>query len=528
MLSCQGVAPFISARLRNETDLVCLDLDHILRVVPLADCHGKEREMSLAEHFEGAKDKWANLLLLRGNRLCLVVTRCKLIIVDVVLMVCTGSVDMRQLDVLSACNDISGVWRSKFEEADDETAGDLIYLSLVHNVVAIRLMTNQLSKSGRIVSFKECIRWTHQLKSPPLLLKSVLVDATTELLYVSSLVNNCTRVLYVNRSVCVQDDDDEEDGGGGRRDGDAEDEEYIGLHSYHPPFKPTDILTSFNWCHRQGELIETRYNFRTRINLCTIGLGIVVARDTEEDVEESSRSVKLLTMSSMGDIYHQRLSPKQQHHQSANGVAEGDEEQKEFLEAMRQTRNSLVDRENMNNVLTVTGCHNVKALFIDAICHDPMQEDGSFADKETPAEQQERMKRKMRRTKWNRTVGKLRRYKDVLSQDLLAIWDVSDDEERAGEDDDHERGDMNLLMEPSHKVSTWLQSTQLPVAEMDDFSMDFGSTSRYPGEGEEEEEEDQVPLEDSKLFIDTSLALPEVSSSQQQRKVAKKKRILGF
>lgn len=509
VLSCQGAAPFICARLRDQSTLVCLDLDHILRVVPLADRHGKEREMSLAEHFKDEKEKWASFVLLSDERLCLVVTRAKLILVDIILMKCTGSVDIRRLDVLRKCNHISGVWRSKFVETETNT-GDLIYLSLTHDIVAMRLLRKQIKgknkKNG--VPFKECIRWAHQLKSPPMLLKTVLLDEFTELLYISSLVNNSTRVLSVDRRVCVQGDSDDEG-----------EESFIGLHSYYPPFKPLGIMTSFDWCHRQGELIETKYNFRTRIHMSTIGLGIV------QYDGDAGRRVKLLTMNSMADIYHQTLSPK------GTPVIMTQKDDKNFLEEMRRARNSLVDQENLNNVLTVTGCHNLKELFLDAIFHDPVE--GDDMDVETPAERHEQIKRKMRRAKWNRPVGKLKKYRDVLSQDLLAVWDVSDEEDNAvaGEDDGDEdnAGNLSRFMEPSHKVSAWLathDSTEVAPAPDNGDNLDYDvETSRYE-ENRETMQEIEERLSDSQMFMDTSLG-PDVST-QQKRRAKKKSRVSGF
>lgn len=516
LLSCQGAAPFICARLRGRTALLCLDLDHILRIIPLATCHGPEREISLAEHFTGAKEKWASFTVLRDNRLCLVVTQTKLIVVDIISMTCTGSVDMEKRGMLRRCNHLTGVWQSKFRETEDDQLGELVYLSTVHDVIALRLLSHEQRK-GRTKQFswsvKECIRWSHQFKSPPMVLKSVLLDDSTELLYISSLVNNSTKILYVDRSVCVKGDDEEEEGEEKEKEKKVKEEHFVGLHSYHPPFKPLDMLTSFNACLQQGELIETRYNFKRRLNLSTIGLGIV--RDTEKE-----RSVKLLTMTSMGDIYHQKLQPNP----ADDGESEGEEElavkeEKQFLEEMRQARNSLEARETMNNVLTITGRYNLKELFADAVFCDPVDVAG---DQETPAESQQRLRRKKRRAKWNRPLAALRKYKDVLSQDLLAIWDVSDDEERTGggdgEDGEEEGGNINHLIEPSEKVSAWLHSAQVQATE----SMDLGNLTKFEMDDEDVPQQTQ---EDSQMFRDTS----ELSNTQQRRVARKKKgRISGF
>lgn len=516
LLSCQGAAPFICARLRGRTALLCLDLDHILRIIPLATGHGPEREISLAEHFTDAKEKWASFTVLRDKRFCLVVTQTKLIVVDIISMTCTGSMDMVKRRMLRKCNHLTGVWQSKFKEPEDDRLGELIYLSTVHDVIALRLVSNEQRK-GRTKQFswstKECIRWSHQLKSPPMLLKTVLLDDSTELLYISSLVNNSTKILYVDRSVCVKGED-EEHADEKEEVKDESQEHFVGLHSYHPPFKPLDMLTSFKACLQQGELIETRYNFKRRINLSTIGLGII--RDTERE-----RTVKLLTMTSMGDIYHQRLQPKPED----DGESEEDEKltaraEKQFLEEMRQTRNSLEARENMNNVLTITGRYNLKGLFADAVFCDPVDEVVA-GDKDTPEESQKPLWRNKRRAKWNRPLAMLRKYKDVLSQDLLAVWDVSDDEEQQGEEEDgeHKGGNINYVMEPSEKVSAWLHSAQaLPDTE----SMDFGNMTKFEMDDGDFPQQTQ---EDSQMFMDTS----ELSNTQQ-RKVARKKkgRISGF
>lgn len=286
-------------------------------------------------------------------------------------------------------------------------------------------------------------------------------------------------------------------------------QEHLGLHSYHPCFTPLSIRSSFEWCYQQGALIETRHNFQTRVNLATIGLAII--QDPQDD-----QNVILLTMNSMGDLYHQTLSPKTgalRYSTDAN-----------FLAKMRQTGVQLVARQDAQSVLTLTGCFNLKSLFVDAVYDDAVEEAGI---EETHLERQDRLRRMMRKAKWNRPVGRLRKYKDVLSQDLLAVWDVSDEDDDEKGDIDEEVEHMVRSMAPAEKVNAWLHSTQVHQDLDVDFSMDMGSSSKCGAVQKPVElPRGRTSQEKSDLFLDVS-AVPE-TATQQHKVAAKKRRVLGF
>lgn len=537
LIRCKGEAPFICARLSNDqSEMICLDLDHILRVIPLKKKgSAKTREMSLAEYFEGEENKWGQFVTLSSSdNLCLVATRSKLLLVDLVKMECRGCTDIKKMDLVVPCSSIGGVWKSDLCEITDS---ELIYLTTTHEVFAIKLLLDDVTKSWKggkslkkCVPFKVCIRWTHQFKSDPLVLKSTCLDETKEMLYLSSLVNNSTRVLLVEWSACAlskhkqvngednepQEEDESEE--------EPEPEPILSLHSYHPPFKPTDLATSHNTCLERGLLLETEYDMRTQINMSTVGLGIFQGNGM-------GGSITLLTMNSQGDIYHQKLTSttKREEENGEEGESNrGEEKEGVFMEEMRRAQRTLMDRDK-DDTLAVTETKNARSLFFDVIGPN----DESECTKAEEKERRDRLKKMKRKWNWNRPIGKLKRYKDVLSQDLLDVWDVSESEGEAEMDEDDEDVRLSRFMAPADKVNFWLQSHQSPavvgaaaVEEEEkpetalDWTVDddvFCSTQR---DGQE------AAVEDTEVYLDLSGG---PDKPTQKREVKKKtKRASGF
>lgn len=531
LMRCKGEAPFICARLSNDqSEMICLDLDHILRIIPV-EKKGDEnkREMSLTEYFEGAQNKWAQFVTLaNSNHLCLVATRSKLLLVDIVRMECKGCTDAKQIHLIPTCSSIGGVWKSELCEI---TNSELIYVTTTHEVFAIKLLLDKVKKSFKggksaksCVQFKVCIRWTHQLTSDPVVLKSTCLDENKEMLYLSSLVNNSTRVLLVDWSQCAVTKHKQVDGDNERQDevedGESEEEPepIMSLHSYHPPFKPTDLATSYNTCLELGMLLETEYDMRTQINMSTVGLGIFQGNGM-------GGSITLLTMNSQGDIYHQKLTSTTKREQ-AEGEEEPDRcEVKEgvVIEEMRRAKNTLMDRDK-DDTLFVTETKNARSLFLDVIGPN----DESEWNEAEEQERRDRLKKMKRKWNWNRPIGKLKRYKDVLSQDLLDVWDVSESEGEAALDEDDEDARIARFMAPADKVNFWLQSNQNGAASEAVAEEKLEPMLDWPVKDDLFciTQRDELAIEESEVFLDLS-AGPDKPT--QKREVKKKtKRASGF
>lgn len=416
LVRCKGNVPFVCASLsHDEKHLICLDVDHCLRVVPI-DASTASREMSLAPLLSDQQgDKWAHLISLDEDFLVLV-SRSKLLLIDNHNMECTDTIDFKQVRMMANCSIISGIWRSKLST-------DMVYVTTSHDVFALKLTVSPMESR---LSIKVCIRWTHQLKSEPIALKSTLVDGSKEVIFVTSQAPNNTRVLLVEQEICK----------GPYR---AEDKDRIGWHSYSPPLKPSDPAESLNTCLEMGLFAETNHDLRPRITKCTTGIAIFPSVDPGFGI------VTLITMNSQGDLFHQQMKP-------LVNVFSHDEELRDLNTSMAEFRN-IVRQLDTRDRLTITSMENLKPMFFEAI-----GDHQSVA--ETECEKHQKSGR--RRPKWNRPVAQLKRYKDVLSQDMLAIWDVSDgdtDSNLSGELGDGDgNGTMQRYLPPADKVSFWLHS----------------------------------------------------------------------
>lgn len=505
--------------------------------------------MSLKKWFSEEHDKWSQFITLENAPdLIAVATRTKLFLVNIHKMRVVGQINVLKVDLIPNCSEITGIFNSHLNKNNGDYS-DLIYLATTHELLAMRLLFSDRGKGFAKVPFNVCVRWTHQLKSATLFLKSTYVESVdTEFVFISSLVDNSTRVLCVERNQCLgaEEDSDEEEEGEVDEEGrlmkrDATPS--IGLHSFYPPFKPIDLATCFNSCLQMGALAETKFDMKRRLKLSTVGLGMF------QDMEMDGRgSINLLVVNCMGDISHQKLIAKRE---------EGEKEKEvdnEYLEEMRRTREIMVQKEMKKGekLLRITSWENLKGLFHEAIgkeeervVENGEKEKGGEEEeeldklemneeekKEKEKKRKEKVRRMKRKSKWNRPIGKLRQYKDVLSQDLLAIWDVSEEEVDSGEEEEEEIEGWKKYLKPAERIGIWLQQSEKVTQEIGGQGVVREDVDVVMGDSEERMEiREQNMREVDELERDSFINRSQVlETSTQQRRAVKRKssRVVGF
>ncbi|XP_059621602.1 uncharacterized protein LOC132265119 [Phlebotomus argentipes] len=339
-------------------------------------------------------------------------------------------------DLVSNCSEICAVAVSKFP--------NLIYVATTHDCFAL-----DVSKSPSQPCFQ--LRWTHHLTSHPIVMKTCLVENNTELILLSSLVFGDLRILCNEREVCSADEN--------------ETKMLFQYKSYHLPYKMQSMSQLYEIARLKGKCLNPKIPTLKRISFSTCGVAFV---------SDSSERIKILTANSVGDIFTQNLTTK---------LMKTNDDLNDCIEAMEILEKNLSVERRLTS-FKITGRDDLKPL--KRVFRGRRFNQRKDADE---------LRSSKRRLKWKRRIVELRKCTDVLAQDLLAIWEFSDEElEESIITDPTEPH----LMSAKDKVAKWLNSIEQDVLP-DTLSFPHEGDLATPKQTLGEAGEDRAPVQKTPL-----------------------------
>ncbi|GAB0090516.1 hypothetical protein DMENIID0001_052520 [Sergentomyia squamirostris] len=312
------------------------------------------------------------------------------------------------------CSEICFVKVSKFQ--------NLIYIASTHDCFAVG-WTQETSKIVHAVH----LRWTHQLGSHPMFLETCLTQDDAELILVASMEPGDSKILCNERGV--------------KQEGSSESEKAkYEYKSYYYPSKLRNLTELYNIARLRSKCINPTIPMRKRIDFSTCGISIL---------RDMAGTVKILTANSVGDIFEQELTKSEA---DITPWIESIECLEQHIHSTKVIKKS--DKE-INPRFQNTGVVNLKSLQKVFRCRQFKRNNG----------EEEKIAPK-RRAKWKRPIKELRMFKDILSQDILDIWELSDDETQNVIDND---SSYVQTLPAREKVGNWLekmmQEDEQPIVE---------------------------------------------------------------
>lgn len=286
---------------------------------------------------------------------------------------------------VDSCEEISCITKSKIDP-------NLMYIGTYHKLFGVDLRFVKKSK----IEMSSVIRWTHQLKSPPLMIRTDNNQQEEEIILLAS-------PIVGDLKICVTSKNDQ-----------------MQQISNYLPYKPYSIHNSFRDAQKNGYCIDPYSMIKRRVKLCNQGISLMCTDDKNF----------IYTQNSAGDIFQQYFGDEQ-----------NDDDDFSLLmnDWMMETKDETIVRQHATEII------NMKTMLIPL-----MQKKLKDKDTETFEGVETVTKKTRKRPRWQRTVNELSLYKDALANDLLAIWgfETNTDVDQA----------LNTLdkTQPTDKVSEWL------------------------------------------------------------------------
>ncbi|XP_055380422.1 uncharacterized protein LOC129611349 isoform X2 [Condylostylus longicornis] len=270
---------------------------------------------------------------------------------------------------------------------------NLIYIGTTHKVYAVDVRYLKKKRGSLIL-----LKWTHQMKYPPLILK-VHNCFESELIAASSPLYGEIRIFEVKKSL----------------------NEYSKKVYTSPylPVSPPDFQNSYYFSKLQGECLDPSVDFESRIKKCTTGL----------EFFEKNNKVQLLISNSLGDVFSSRLINEEMEESKAfhtdiikNYYEKVQKITRENLKELYVT--DIKDMTNISKILRSTRLdpgdnyklqNKISNKFEIDYENDPEKLIEIFPEK----------KRKL--SKWEKTPTQYAECKDVLAASILKIWDFDID-----------------------------------------------------------------------------------------------------
>lgn len=285
---------------------------------------------------------------------------------------------------VSVCEEMSCITKSKINP-------NLMYIGTYHKLFGI---DHRFVKKDNF-EMNSIIRWVHQLKSPPLMIKTDNNDQEEEIILIAS-------PLVGDSKICVTSKNDR-----------------LQHISKYLPHKPYSIRDSFDEAQIRGFCIDPYSNIKKRTRLCNMGISLICKEDRN----------LIYTQNSAGDVHRQFF---------------GDKVNLEYGDV-----SLLMDKWRIETKYetTIQGCAteilNMKSMLI------PMMQ-RTITNKEAESFEGIETVKPRHRPRWKRPVNELHRYKDALASDMLSIWDFPQTTE-----DDKTLISMDKA-QPADKVAEWL------------------------------------------------------------------------
>lgn len=286
---------------------------------------------------------------------------------------------------VDTCEEISSITKSKINP-------NLMYIGTYHKLFGVDLRFVKKTK----LEMSSVVRWTHQLKSPPLMIKTDNNDQEEEIILVAS-------PIVGDSKICVTSKNDQM--------------EHI---SKYLPHKPYSIHNSFKEAQIRGYCIDPLSMIKKRVKLCNMGISLMCKDDRN----------LIFTQNSAGDVFQQYFGDKY--------TLLYDDVSLLMNDWMNETKDETIVHAHASEIL------NMKSMLV------PLMQ-RKIRDKETETfEGVESVKVKVKRPRWQRSINELHQYKDALASDILAVWDFE-----PSTDVDQVLESMNKT-QPTEKVSEWL------------------------------------------------------------------------
>lgn len=285
----------------------------------------------------------------------------------------------------SSCEEISCITNSKINS-------NLMYIGTFHKLFGIDLRFVKKTE----LEMSSVIRWTHQLKSPPLMIKTDKNTQEEELILLSSPLVGDSKICVISRNAQME------------------------LISNYLPHKPYSIYNSFIEAQmKAGCCIDPFSMFKKRVRLCNMGISLICKEDRN----------LIFTQNSAGDVFQQFFGDK-------------------FTLQYDDVSLQLDDWMNETIGETTYNGHATEIIDLKSMLIPLMQR--KCKDNETETFEGVETVKPKRYPKWQRSVNELHVYKDALASDLLSIWEF-----QPSTVIDEALGSMNQSR-PTEKVNEWL------------------------------------------------------------------------
>lgn len=287
---------------------------------------------------------------------------------------------------VDSCEKISSITKSKINP-------NLMYIGTYHKLFGVDLRFVKKTK----IEMSSVVRWNHQLKSPPLMIRTDNNQQEEEIILISSPMVGDSRICITSKNERM---------------------EHI---SNYLPHKPYSIHNSFREAQNKGYCIDPMSMLKKRVKLCNMGISLMCTDD---------RNI-IFTQNSAGDVFQQYFGEELQDDDDIGLL---------MNKWMVETKNQTNFPQHITEIL------DMKSILI------PLKQK-KLRDKETETfEGVETVETKrLKRPRWQRSVNELHLYKDALASDILSVWEF-----KPNSDVDHVLHTLDDT-QPTEKVSEWLR-----------------------------------------------------------------------
>uniref|UniRef100_A0A1I8NQK7 TATA box-binding protein-associated factor RNA polymerase I subunit C n=1 Tax=Stomoxys calcitrans TaxID=35570 RepID=A0A1I8NQK7_STOCA len=346
------------------------------------------------------------------------------------------------------CDHITAIQPSAFS--------NMFYIATNHKLhcMDIRYIkgSSSFSEPGAVVC-----RWSHQLEYSPLLLDTYRL-LNNEYIALSSPLSGDLHICQLSR----QRNDEQLP---------IQVSQRVPHHIYKSPcmpYQPPTFVEAYDRARLEGNCLQSDSNLRNRIMACTTGMSFCKSALGDKGPALGL----LLTSNSLGDIFLQTLTKREEMENDARSNARSTEIMVEFAKKL------TVQKQPLN----YTYLKNMKAMrkvflskYLNTAVKNEMDDlDDSYSETEQipppevlPGALPPKKKRKrLHFGRWQKSLSKLHSYKDALVPDLLSIWDIELDDEKDGLHLGSLQNSRNIKPDSEIKVQNWLASSMRPNAPM--------------------------------------------------------------